>query len=307
MNSISSVNQIVELARAHKGKRIVVPSAETESALGAAIEARKSGLAQSVLIGDVEKLKKMLAEAGEDISHYEIIAETSDTEAARKAVALVRAGEAHVILKGKLKTGDLLRAVLHREEGLRTGSLLSDVLVSENPMSVVPKILCLTDGGMNVAPDFAAKRAIVENAVRVLNRIGFAKPKVAILCALEEPSDGMPHTIEARKLQELCENGEIKNCEICGPLALDNAIWPEAARIKGISHPVAGQADLLVVPTIETGNALGKAFTYFAKKPVGHVIEGAKAPILIPSRAESSQDKLISIALGILCAPENFR
>jgi phosphate butyryltransferase len=302
MSSITSVNEIVELARAHKGKRIVVPSAETESALGAAIEARKSGLAQSVLIGNIEKLKKMLAEAGEEASHYELIAESSDAEAAKKAVALVRAGEAHVILKGKLKTGDLLRAVLNRDEGLRTGNLLSDVLVSENPMSGVPKILGLTDGGMNVAPDFAAKKAIVENAVRVFNRIGFARPKVAILCALEEPSEGMPHTLEARRLQEMCERGEIQNCEICGPLALDNAIWPEAARIKGISHPVAGQADLLVVPTIETGNALGKAFTYFAKKPVGHVIEGAKAPILIPSRAESAQDKLISIALGILCS-----
>ncbi len=305
MNSISSVSQLVELARTHKGKRIVVPTAETESALGAAIEARKSGLASSVLIGDVEKIKKMLAASGEDFSHYELVSETSDTEAARKAVAIVRAGEAHVILKGKLKTGDLLRAVLHREEGLRTGNLLSDVLVSENPMSATPKILGLTDGGMNVAPDFSAKKAIIENAVRVFHRIGFAMPKVAILCALEEPSESMPHTLEARKLQEMCEAGEIKNCEICGPLALDNAIWPEAARLKGISHPVAGQADLLVVPTIETGNALGKAFTYFAKKPVGHVIEGARAPILIPSRAESAQDKLISIALGILCSVQS--
>jgi phosphate butyryltransferase len=302
MKPVQSVVEIVERARAISGRCIVVPSAETESALGAAVEARKSGLASSILIGDCEVIKKKLAAMEEDARHYQLVQETSDPEAARKAVAMVRAGEAHVILKGKLKTGDLLRAVLNKEEGLRTGNLLSDVLVSENPMSSVPKILGLTDGGMNVSPDLAAKKAIIQNAVRLFQRIGFEKPNVAILCALEEPSDGMPHTLEARMLQEMCERGEITGCTVCGPLALDNAIWPEAARLKGISHSVAGNADILIMPTIETGNALGKAFTYFAKKPVGHVIEGAKAPILIPSRAESAQDKLISIALGILCS-----
>ncbi len=302
MKPVQSVVEIVERARAHAGRRIVVPSAETESALGAAVEARKSGLAASVLIGDREGLIKKLAAMGEDARHYEIIQETSDTEAARKAVALVRAGEAHVILKGKLKTGDLLRAVLNKEEGLRTGNLLSDVLVSENPMSATPRILGLTDGGMNVAPDLAAKKAIIQNAVRLFQRIGFEKPNVAVLCALEEPNESMPHTLEARRLQEMNEAGEITGCTVCGPLALDNAIWPEAAKLKGITHPVGGNADILMMPTIETGNALGKAFTYFAKKPVGHVIEGARAPILIPSRAESAQDKLISIALGILCS-----
>ncbi len=302
MQPVSSVKEIVERARAIAGRTIVVPAAETASALGAAVLARREKIANAILIGDKANLEKKLAEMGENPSDYTIIHEPDDVQAARRAVAAVRAGDAHVILKGRLKTGDLLRAVLNKEEGLRTGNLLSDVLVSENPMAPGPKVIGLTDGGMNVAPDLNTKKMILQNAVRVFHRLGFSNPKVACLCALEEPTEAMPHTLDARALTEMNSRGEIVDCTVFGPLALDNAIWPEAAKIKGITHPVAGNADIILVPTIEVGNGVGKAFTYFAKKPVGHVVEGAKAPILIPSRAESAEDKLISIALGILCA-----
>jgi phosphate butyryltransferase len=157
---------------------------------------------------------------------------------------------------------------------------------------------------VNVAPDLAAKRAIVENAVRVFHRLGFARPVVAVLCAVETVREAMPHTGDARDLVELARRGEIQGCDLVGPLALDNAILPWAARAKGIDHPLAGKADILLVPTIEAGNILGKAFSWLAGKPVAHVIEGARAPVLIPSRVERADDKLLSIALGVLSAEE---
>jgi phosphate butyryltransferase len=217
-------------------------------------------------------------------------------------VALVRGGEAHVILKGRLSTGDLLRAVLDRVDGLRGGRLLSDVLVADHPVSATPRLVGMTDGGVNVAPSLAQKKVILENAVALFRALGVARPKVACLCAIETVSEAMPHTVEARALAEMAERGELVGCDVAGPLALDNALSPEAARAKGIDDPVAGNADVLLVPTIEAGNLLGKAFTWLARRPVGHVILGARAPVLIPSRVESAEDKLASIALGVVAA-----
>jgi phosphate butyryltransferase len=155
---------------------------------------------------------------------------------------------------------------------------------------------------VNVAPTRAQKREILENAVALFRRLGYERPKVACLCAVETVTAAMPHTEDAQALAELNAAGEIRNCVVSGPLALDNALSEEAARAKGLDHPVAGAADILLVPSIETGNALGKAFTYLAKTPVAHVIVGARAPVLIPSRVEHAEDKLCSIALGVLSA-----
>jgi phosphate butyryltransferase len=289
------------VARAKQGerRRLVVPAAEAGSALGAAVEARKQGLIDAVLIGDRAGLAERLGKLGEDAAAYTVVHEPDDLAAAKKAVAMVRAGEAHIILKGRLKTGDLMRAVLNRDEGLRTGGLLSDVLVTEDPV-IGGRLVGLTDGGLNVAPTLEQKRQILENAVRVFHRLGFACPKVACLCAIEAPTEAQPHSLEARKLQEMQEKGEITGCLVCGPIALDGALHPECAKAKEITHPVAGVADILLMPSVEAGNVLGKAFTYFARKTVGHVIEGAKAPVLIPSRVESARDKVCSIAMGVL-------
>jgi phosphate butyryltransferase len=302
MEPIRSMEELVVRAKQAQRRRLVVPAAEAGSALSAAVEARKQGLCDVTLIGARAGLTERLGKLGEGTADYVVIDEPDDAAAARRAVALVRAGEAHIILKGRLKTGDLMRAVLHREEGLRTGNLLSDVLVAEDPVGGTQRIVGLTDGGLNVAPDLAAKKQILENAVRVFHRLGFACPKVACLCAIEAPTESQPHSLEARKLQEMQERGEITGCVVCGPLALDGALQPEAAKIKEINHPVAGCADILLMPSVEAGNALGKAFTYFAKRVVGHVIEGARAPVLIPSRVESAHDKLCSIAMGVLAA-----
>ncbi len=299
---VHSLDELV--ARAHAlGPRVVaVPAAESDTALAAVVEARRRGIARGLLLGDREKLTTRLWKLEEDPSHHEIVDEPDDLRAAALAVERVRAGEAAMLLKGRLPTGDLLRAVLDRDRGLRTGRILSDVMVSEHPTAPPRRLVGITDGGVNVAPGLAEKRAILENAVRVFHRLGFARPVVAVLCAVETPTPAMPHTQDARALAEMAGRGEIEGCEVVGPLALDNAILPWAARAKGIEHPLAGRADVLLVPTIEAGNILGKAFSWLAAKPVAHVIEGARAPVLIPSRVERADDKLLSIALGALSA-----
>lgn len=301
MSPPQSIEALVELARAVGPLRLAVAAAESETALLAAVLAKRRGIADSVLVGRVETLRKKLKGLGEDPDQFAFEEASSDAEAARRAVALVRGGEAKLILKGKLSTGELLRAVLDRNEGLRSG-LLSDVLVTEHPVSKVPALLGMTDGGVNVAPTLEQKKEIVKNAVRLFHALGYARPRVACLCAVETVTESMPHTLEARALEEAGGRGELGSCEVGGPLALDNALSEEAARAKGIAHPVAGHADILVVPSIEAGNLLGKAFTWLARRTVGHVILGARAPVLIPSRVESADDKLASIALGVLAA-----
>lgn len=302
MAAIRSMTELVDRARAAGPARLVVPAAESETALKAAAMARQQGLAESILLGDAAAVAAILEQLGVEPRDFTIEHQPDDTAAARRAVELLRSGAAQVLLKGRLHTADLMRAVLDRENGLRTGRLLSDVLVSDHPLA--PRLVGMSDGGVNVAPTLLQKKAILENAVRVLRRLGVERPKVAVICAVETVEPSQPQTAEARDLAEMAERGEIEHCDVVGPIALDGALAIQAAQAKKMTGPVAGRADILLVPTIEVGNVLGKAFTWLAQKPVGHVIEGAAAPVLIPSRAESSQDKLCSIALGILASRE---
>jgi phosphate butyryltransferase len=307
MTPIPSLEALLQIARSLGPLRIAVAAAESETALAAAVQARRGGIAEAVLIGPREPLTARLAALGEDPAAYRLEAAATDAEAARRAVALVRGGEAAVLMKGRLTTGDLLRAVLDRESGLRDGGLLSDVLVADHPLPGTDRLVGVTDGGVNVAPTLEQKRAILLNAVRLFRALGVDRPGVACLCASEAVSEAMPHTVEARALADMAARGEIQGCRVAGPLALDNALSVEAARAKGIDHPVAGNADVLLVPAIEAGNLLGKAFTWLARRPVGHVILGARAPVLIPSRVESAEDKLASIALGVVAAARMAR
>ena len=302
MIPIPTLARLLEEARAVGPLPLVVAAAENATALNAAAHARRKRIAEVILVGGERGIRARLSSLGEDPADFRIMDVPGDAEAARAAVRLVRAGEAAVLMKGRMKTGDLLHVVLDRAEGLREGRLLSDVLVAEHPHSDEPRLVGVTDGGVNVAPTLAQKRAIVENAVALFRRLGYAHPKVACICAVETVNDAMPHTKDAQALAEANARGELGDCLVSGPLALDNALSEDAARAKGIEHPVAGRADVLLVPTIEAGNALGKAFTYLAKRPVAHVIVGARVPILIPSRVERADDKLCSIALGILAA-----
>ncbi len=291
------------LAEAKKGERIsvAVAAAEDEAALTAAVDAVNQGMAEAILFGSAERIEEMLKAEGACANGSLRIEDFSkQTLAAQKAVECVRNGEAQILLKGKIKTADLLKAVLNGESGLRTGRLLSDVFVFEMPTRSPNKLVMITDGGVTLKPDIKQKLEIIDNAVQVARALGNSKPKVALLSALETVTSGLPSTYDAAVITKMCERGQIKGCVIDGPLALDNAISPEAAAIKGIDSPVAGYAEILVCPDIESANMLAKSTTYFANYRLAHVIMGAAAPVLIPSRADTADAKLASIALGKL-------
>ncbi|NPA80132.1 MAG: phosphate butyryltransferase [Thermotogae bacterium] len=235
-----------------------------------------------------------------DIPGVRHVRAESPEEAAEMAVRDVRAGEAHILMKGFLKTGTLLKAVLNRDWGLRTGRVLSDILIAEDPARDRRALVGMSDGGVNVLPDLPTKVQIVENAIAAFRALGHPKPKVALLSAVEYITEKIPSTVDAAEIVAMYRRGEIEGGVIAGPYALDVAVSEVAARRKGIDDEVAGRADILIVPNIEAGNILGKAYTYYAKVPVGHVIMGAKAPVLIPSRNESHEDKMNSIALGVI-------
>jgi phosphate butyryltransferase len=217
-----------------------------------------------------------------------------------EAVRLACEGRVDILLKGHLRTDELLHAVLDRDAGLRTGRLLSDVLLYEDKLAGGTRLIGITDGGLNVAPNLEQKQQIVENAIEVLRRLGIRRPKIALMSATESVSKSVPSTEDAATLSRMA--GIFGEADVFGPIALDCALLESAARAKGISHPVAGHADCMVVPNIEAGNLLGKAVKYIGGSQCAHVVVGAKVPILIPSRVESADDKLNSIALGVLFA-----
>lgn len=292
-----------ELIQKVKGtsKTIAVVSAHQEAVLSAVIEAKKRRIANSILIGDSKAISEILDELGEDPASFEIIDEKEPTKAVSISASIVKNGEADVILKGKIDTTTLMRGVLAKESGLRTGRLLSDVFVFEYPeKNSESKLVLMSDGGVVLNPTLEQKVEIIKNAVEVAIKLGIESPKVALLSATELVIEDLKSTIDAIKIKQLNLEGEITNCIIDGPFALDLAISEESAIEKGIKSEVAGKADILIVPNIESGNILGKSLTYFAHYKIGHVINGAKVPILIPSRADKMEAKLNSIALGIL-------
>jgi len=292
------------VATAKNIKHIVagVPCPEDESSILSVIQAKKENLADFVLCGDKAKISRLLKEHGGQAADYDILDCPDAENAASKIVELARAKKVHLILKGFLPTAALMKPILDKEKGLRSGSLLSDLLVVENPAANYHGLLGMSDGGLNILPDLLQKKQIVENAVTVFQRLGYREPKVGIMAAVETVKDSMPATLDAQRLSEMNLRGEIKGCLVYGPLALDIAVSPEAARHKGILNEVAGQTQIMIVPNIESGNLLGKAFTYYLKITVAHVVMGARIPILIPSRNESDVDKFHSLALGVLSA-----
>ncbi|NPB02913.1 MAG: phosphate butyryltransferase [Thermotogae bacterium] len=288
-----SFAQIREEAKKVTGMVLAIPWGVDDYSLRTAIKSVQMGLVDSVILYISETLPSL--PYGIRIKKV-----TDPHEASRRAVEDVLKGEAHIIMKGFLKTGTLLKEVLRKERGLRTDRILSDVLIAEDPATDKSRLVGMTDGGVNVAPDLKTKLEIVKNAVEVFHTLGFDKPRVALLSAVEYPTEKIPSSVEAAEIKRIYEEGGSSDCVVDGPLALDVAVSKMAARRKNLESEVAGEADILVVPNIEAGNILGKAYTYYAKVPVGHVIFGAKVPILIPSRNESDEDKLNSVALGIL-------
>jgi phosphate butyryltransferase len=258
---------------------------------------------QFILYGDREQILQLLQEKHVDYAKngkIQIVHANSKVQAAELAVKAVHLNEANVLMKGNIPTATILKAVLNKEFGLRTGNVLSHVAVFEVPG--YDRYIIVTDAAMNIAPDLEQKAQIISNAVSVARAIGIDKPKVAPLAAVEVVNPAMPATLDAAALTAMNKRGQITDCIVDGPLALDNAVSMLAAEHKGIDSEVAGQADILLVPTIETGNVLYKSLVYFANAKVGAVIAGAKAPIVLTSRADSAESKLYSLALAVCTA-----
>ncbi len=298
---MKTISDILEAARAGGRRRIAVAAAEEHSALEAVCAAYEYGIAQPILIGDGRAMDGLAAKLGLDISRFARMEEPDAGKAAARAVELVRNGEADVLMKGILDTSVLLKAVLNKENGLNAGRLTSHVAVLEVP--TYHKLFLVTDAAINIAPDIQAKVDIISNAVQAAKALGVENPKVALLAAVEKVNwEKMPCTAEAAVLTQMNRRGQIKGCIVDGPLALDNAVSAERARIKGIVSDVAGDADILVVPDIEAGNILYKSLLDLGRAKGAGIVLGARKPVVLTSRADTAEIKLASIALANLAS-----
>lgn len=289
-----------EIRERVKGKGPVTVSvavAQDREVLAALKLAQDEGIAKALLVGNAAEIRPLLEEVGL-AKDTPVIDEVDPIQAALKAVSLVRDGDAQVLMKGLINSSDFLRAVLNQEVGLRTGRLLSHLGAFEVPGQ--EKLLFVSDGGMNIAPGLQEKKEILVNSLLALQGMGITEPRVALLTANEIVNPKMPATVDAKSLAEMATEGELPCGIIEGPIALDVAISPEAAGHKGLKSQVSGQVDLYLVPTIETGNVLGKSLIYFAGAKMAGVILGATHPIVMTSRAETPEGKLNSIALACL-------
>lgn len=281
--------------------KLVVVAANDEEVIEAVNEARECSIIDAILIGDKKEIVGLLNRKNIKTDHFEIIDEADMTLAAELGVKMISDGKADFIMKGLIDTSLLLKAVLNKEWGLRTDSLLSHVMVYE--VATYPKLLYLTDGGMNLEPSLEKKKMIIENAAVVAKALGNKKVKVAALAAKEKVNPKMKATQDADHLKKQYKAGEFsKNIIIDGPLALDLALSKDAAKVKGFDSEVAGDADMLLVPNIEMGNGIGKSITYLAGGKSAGIVMGAKVPIVLVSRADDHESKLYSIALGNIVA-----
>jgi len=297
---IRSLEELVRRARSLPSRVVVIASAQDDVALEAAALAEEEGLARCVLVGDRRKIETLLLEMERDPKDFQIVDRPEPQEAVATSVELVREGHGHILMKGRITTGELLKEVLHRDRGLRTGSLLSDVFLFNSPLVGNPRIMGITDGGINLAPDLETKARILANAVEVFRALGYGRPKVAVLSAIEKVNPDLPSTVDAAELARRGAEGLFGSCEVAGPMAMDLALSVESARRKGVDSPVAGVADILLFPTIEAANITAKALQYMVPFEPGHVVVGARAPVLIPSRSESAWAKVNAVAVGRL-------
>ncbi len=279
--------------------RIAVAQADDDTVLSTIKGMEKIiGVDSFILVGVKDKILPRAERHQLALSPAQIVEETDEAATARRAVAMVRAGEADIPMKGLMQTGTFMKALLNKEEGLRGSRLISENSVFEKEWGQ-PGLQIASCCAVNIAPDLNQKKQIIENSVELARKLGVEKPKVAVICALEQVNPDMPETLEAAILSKMADRGQIKNCLIDGPFALDNAVSPESAEHKGLSGPVAGQADILLMSNILMGNVFHKSLTYFARKRVPGVLLGAKVPVLINSRSDFPEDRVLSIALAI--------
>lgn len=299
---IHSFQELVDSVK-NANRRIAVAVAQDAEVLIAVRKAADLGIVKPMLVGEEAAIKSIAAEINVSLEGMEIIDEADKIEACRKAVKLVHDGDADVVMKGIVDTSVILKAVLDKDIGLRESPVLSHVALFG--VDGFDRLLYITDAAMCIAPDVEQKAHIIGNAVKVAHALGNENPIVTCLCAVEKVNPKMQATLDAAELVERNKRGEIAGCTVCGPLALDNAVSVEAAKHKGITDPNAGKADILLVPYIEAGNIFYKSLTYMAKAQNAGMIVGAKAPVVVTSRADSDETKLNSIALAIAVAAKN--
>jgi phosphate butyryltransferase len=271
--------------------------AEEADALMAMSETAKANLVTPVLVGNRESIIKTAAEASVNIEGFEIIDAEGEKECALKAVELVKSGKADCLMKGKTATSIIMKAVLDKENGLRSSGMLSHVSILNPP--TYHKLLLITDSALNIAPELKEKVLIIENALSVCRKLGIDKPKVAVVGAVEKVTLSMPATLDAAALAKMADRGQIKDCLIDGPFALDNAISKKSCEIKGIKTDVGGDADLLLFPDIEAANVFYKSLAYLTDYPMAGLIVGASCPIILTSRSDSDKIKYLSILAGV--------
>lgn len=294
-------SEVIDAVRDYPVKDLAVAAAEDHTVLEAVAEAVRENMVRATLVGNEMAIRKVAEEHGLDLGDARVVHERDPIRAAATATAMVSAHEADILMKGHIHTDDFLRAVLDKERGLRSGSIMSHVYIFEHPQR--DGFLFMSDGAMNIAPDLATKAAIILNAVHVAHAFGIEEPKVAVLAAVELVNPAMQATVDAATLHIMAERGQFSpKCVIDGPLAFDNAISPWAAQHKKIKGPVAGNADVLIVPDVEAGNILAKSLVYLGGLTVAGLLVGARAPIVLTSRADQARAKLASIASAVYIA-----
>ncbi|MEA4882166.1 MAG: phosphate butyryltransferase [Clostridia bacterium] len=297
---LNDFEQVLSEAKKHPSVRVSVAMAQDPEVLEAVRMAREIGMGEFVLVGDAQSIRASASSVGLDLSGIQVLHEADGPATALRAVSEVSSGRAGILMKGLIPTADFLRAVLDKEVGLRSGRLLSHVAVFKSPK--YDRFFYLTDGAMMVAPTLVEKTQIIQNVVGLAHKLGNEQPKVACLAAVEVVNPDMPETVEAAALAKMSDRRQIKGCLIDGPLGLDNAVSMESATHKGVTGPVAGQADVLLAPDIAAGNAIYKTIVYFGDVDTAAVVVGARAPIVLTSRSDSPRAKLLSIGLAILAS-----
>ncbi len=298
--TIRNFAQLLEAASERAPKRVVIVGGGQRQTLHAVRLARGMGLAHCILIDEPGRLQFIAEEQGVDLTGVEIIKEGDMTEAAYKAVEMIHAEEADLLMNGRAQPVELMTAALDREKGLRIGRVISDVSVFEIPD--FDRLIFVSDVFLVVSPNLAQKVAIVQNAIDTAIELGVKEPKVAILAATEMVNPELRANMDAANLSKMAERGQIRGGLVDGPLAIDNAISLKAAQMKEIKSSVAGYADILITPDVESGNILAKAISYFAHGHMASVVVGAKCPIVMPSRSDPPEQKLMSMALGVYLA-----
>lgn len=295
---ISNLSTLIERAKKNPPKGVVVAAAEDVAVLGAIKKAVEEGVVYPILVGNKSEIEKIANSIQFDLSNIEIINndDNDSLHSAEIAIEQIHKGKASILMKGNIATGTLLKAVLNKEKGLRKSKILSHVAFFESPY--YHKLLCVTDVAMNISPSLEDKVHILNNAVEACHKIGIDRPKVAVVAAVETVNPKMKATIEAAELTEMNKNGVITGCVVDGPLAIDNAVSKDAAALKGITGEVAGDCDIILAPYIEAGNMFYKALNFLGGASVAAIIMGATVPIVLTSRADSTQSKFMSIALA---------